>query len=729
MSRRYAQVVARITFRRVARYAGVIPFARPLAIAMALLLGCTAATPQAVPSQPASQTVEPTTVPATPKPLPPARARSVGVVGDAVAATGDFSGTHAGQLALIQDPSDDLTLRITLRTAPADPTSGAVWFKSDPNFLALGRAKFVVADVDGDGRDDIVALYDSGSYTARLYVFRSTGTSFAFAGMWWSGADFSWARARGLYAGRFDTTGRDTLLVTYQDDGARMRIVAFTSTGKAFAFAGDVYASELGLWDLSRSRFAVGRFTRTSGTDQLVALTPNGPRASLGLFEPGAKGLAFQPTVFQSDADLDPSRAVLAAADINGDGQEDLVALYSLADGSARVLVFDPAKGFKPENGWTGLAALPPAALCAGSGALVLGDWDADGRADGAALAPAVAGAIRVHRLASAGTTLTVSSTTEPLRCPVWPLTGLPLDGGDAEKRPVYVKIDNNPSARPHYGISRADLVYEWLVEGLTTRLAAVFQSQRPNVIGAVRSVRMTDRPVLASLDAALVYSGGGPEELMAVNYDAAVAHRYVDLGPSYGWGHRVDTRPSPYNFFTTYSAIERALAAAPDGDQPALVAPWAFLPTATGDPKAGGFGASVPATTASIPYRALFGVRYDYDSASRTYARFDNGEREVDAANGQAIAARNIVVIQTEVRFTTEFGLDPAGNPKLDEVLTGSGKGVVFRDGLRQEITWTRPDIVDAFTLRNASGERVLLSPGQTWIHVVPQDWTIPSQ
>ena len=33
-----------------------------------------------------------------------------------------------------------------------------------------------------------------------------------------------------------------------------------------------------------------------------------------------------------------------------------------------------------------------------------------------------------------------------------------------------------------------------------------------PDVIGSVRSVRMTDLPIVPSLDGALVYSGGGPE-------------------------------------------------------------------------------------------------------------------------------------------------------------------------------------------------------------------------
>src|SRR5581483_2159762 len=271
-----------------------------------------------------------------------------------------------------------------------------------------------------------------------------------------------------------------------------------------------------------------------------------------------------------------------------------------------------------------------------------------------AARAPAL-GSVRAQLLTSTGSGFTLAaSTDEGLLCPTWPLSGMPLGFGDATKRPLYVKTDNNPSARPHYGISKADMVFELLVEGLTTRLAAVYQSQQPDVIGSVRSVRMTDRHVLPSLDAALVYSGGGPEELMAINYDASVGRRYVDLSPNYGWGYRVGFRVGPYNFFTTYAAVQQALAAAPDGDQPAIVAPWRFLPTATGDAMSGGFGASVPASTITIPYRALFGVRYDYDPATRTYARYQDGVRERDAANGQVIAARNIVVIQTEVHFTT---------------------------------------------------------------------------
>jgi hypothetical protein len=671
--------------------------------------------------------VEPTVAAtSTPKPIVPIKVRSVSPVGSGVVAAGDFEGTKRTQVAVITDPVADQSLRIALRGKTPDAPE-TVWFKSDPSFFVLQRARFVVADADGDGRDDLVALYDAGANSSKLFVFRSTGTAFVFANVWWTASDYMWARARNIVSGRFGGD-KDTLLVTYQDDNARMRIHALESNGTAYALTGTVYDSGAGKFDLSRARFAVGHFTRTGGPDQIAAFYQTEARPHLLLYEPGASGLSLVPDVYVADAEYDLSRASLAAADVNADGRDDLVSLYTDADGSARVHVFDAAASFKPVNGWAGEAALPAGALCPRNGALVLGDWDSDGRADALAMAQTTAG-VRTHVLTTAGTSFTVALGTGDLRCPVWPLNGLPTNGANTTTRPLFVKVDNNPTARPHYGIAKADQVYEWLVEGLTTRLAAVFHSQQPDVIGSVRSARMTDRPILPSLGAAFVYSGGGPEELMAIHYDDAVGHRYVDIAPSYGWGYRVPFRPAPYNYFTTYGALKAAIASAPDGDQPALIAPWTFLPTATGDPQAGGFAGSVPATSITVPYRAGFAVGYTYNSATRTYGRTQDGVREVDGATGEVIAARDIVVIQTDVHFTTDFGLDPAGNPKLDMVLTGTGRASVFRDGLRQDVTWMRPDIVDAFTFRSQSGEIVQLSPGQSWIHIVPKDWTIPSQ
>jgi hypothetical protein len=709
---------------------------RLLAVSFVALTACSTPLPSASTEPSAAAASAPTPSP-TPSPTPRPRAdvRSVGVFGGSVAASGDFTGPGKSEIALLQDPLRDSSVKITVREANADGEtfSESTWLTTGPRTFNLARAKFVVADVTFDGKDDLVALYDDGENRSKLLVFKSTGTAFMPPEQWWVGDDYMWSRARYVMAGKFAANNRDAVLVAYQNENFDMRIHYFESTGSSFTFGGTqgVYDSGPGQVDLSKVRFAVGHFTRSVGAQQLGALYqyPNA-RVRLNVFDPSSKGLVLQNDVYETaEGEYDLGRASIVAADVTGDGKDDLLSLYGDPDGGAHVQVFDSGNSFRPSNSWAGWAKLPVASACAGATALIVGDWNGDRRVDALVLAPTDGVAGRSALLQNLGTSFRVTATSEETLCPRWPLTGLPLAGGSATKRPLYVKVDNNPTARPHYGISKADQVYEWLVEGLTTRLAAVFQSRDPDVIGSVRSVRMTDLPVVPSLGAALVYSGGGPEELMTLHYDEAIAHRYVDLKPGYGWGYRVAFRPAPYNYFTTYRAVQDAMTSAPDADQPANVPAWDFLPSTITDPLAGGFATSVAANTISVPYRAFFGVRYQYDAGSRTYARFDDGVKEVDAANGEAVAAKNIVIILTEVHFTEAFGLDPAGNPKLDMVLTGTGQGVVFRDGRRVEVMWSRPDIFDVFTLRDVAGDAVRLAPGQTWIHIVPKDWTIPSQ
>jgi hypothetical protein len=707
--------------------------ARALAFATVALVACTASTPQGTPTQ--TEQAQGSPAP-TATPIPPLKpARSASQVGAGFAASGDFMGNGKSQIALLESGPGDASLQIAVRepAAGGESFTESVWLTSGPNTFRLNRAKVAVADVTSDGKDDLVALYDESENKSGLLVFRSTGSSFSPAEKWWDGEDYTWNRARSILAGNFSGNGHDGVMVAYQYDNFQMRIHYFESTGSAFTFGGSqgAYNSGPAKFDLSLARFTVGHFTRSGGAQQIAALyqSPNA-KARLFVFDPSPNGLALMDNVYETnEGEYDLSRASIGAADVTGDGKDDVVAVYGDADGSAKVQVFDSGSSFRPASGFAGWASLPAGSACAGATAVLLGDWNGDRRVDVAAIAPADGVLVHSSLLRNMGGAFKVTSTSEETVCPRWPLTGMPLAGGSASKRPLYVKIDNNPHARPHYGITKADQVYEWLVEGLTTRLAAVFQSTDPNQIGSVRSARMTDTPIIPSLDAAFVYSGGGPEELMKLHYDAAVVDRYVDLAPGYGWGYRVGFREAPYNYFTTYQNLRDALAGAPDGDQPVSIPSWNFLPPSVTDPLAGGMAGSVDATSITIPYRALFTVGYKYDPTSRTYARFDDGVREVDGATGEAVAAKNIVVIQTEVHFTTDFGLDPAGNPKLDMTLVGTGNGSIFRDGKRQDVTWTRPDIFDVFTLRNATGEAVRLDPGQTWIHIVPADWTIPSQ
>src|SRR5690625_4585473 len=59
----------------------------------------------------------------------------------------------------------------------------------------------------------------------------------------------------------------------------------------------------------------------------------------------------------------------------------------------------------------------------------------------------------------------------------VYPLTGIETND-DIDHRVIGVMINNHPAARPQSGLSKADIVFEILAEGSTTRFLALFHSE-----------------------------------------------------------------------------------------------------------------------------------------------------------------------------------------------------------------------------------------------------------
>src|SRR6267142_544103 len=283
-----------------------------------------------------------------------------------------------------------------------------------------------------------------------------------------------------------------------------------------------------------------------------------------------------------------------------------------------------------------------------------------------------------------------------------WPLSGLPAaSGAPTNRKPLLIKIDNAPAARPHYGITQADMVFEIIVEGGVTRLAAVFQAQDPATIGSVRSARLVDRSLTPMVRGALVYSGTSAYAWSLISKDADQG-KYVELSADHEQGYyRVNFRAAPYNLFTSAANQRDNLKK---------------LKTET-----------------AVPYRAdTSAVSYQYDAATKTYARFQNSAgravRDIDAVTNKPVAATDVVIIQTEIWEVQDI-VDAAGAFSNDMRMTGTGLATVFRDGLRQDGTWSRKDDMAPFVFKNAAGEQILLSPGQPWIHVVPNDMKVTSQ
>jgi hypothetical protein len=674
------------------------------------------------------------------------------------ALVGDFRGNGTQQIASLYDPNDDLGLRIVVLDRGADGKfTHTQWFLAGANEFDPSRMKPVAVDLNGDGKTDIAVLYNDGNLKVRMLVWLSNGSSFAYTGSagWWRHAMFDWNRAQAPLAGVWDATPKTGLLIPYLLGNSQLVFLYLIATGSGLLYAGDgpAYASAPGQIDLAKARFLTGHFTRADGVEQvaLIHQQPNN-QIKVQIFDPAPLANppvgGFTEMWTSPPGSFDVTRARWAAADVDGDGMTDILAMSPHADGSTRVHLMTAASRFAPRD-LNGIATFPQGTLSWNDTGLVAGDWDKDGKADAATISAFADGTTHVGTLSNTGaaafkfdpdTWITPAAEVQKqVRCAsCWPLNGMPITAGgpSVQRRPLAVKIDNAPNARPHYGISQADMVMELLVEGFITRLAAYFHSQDPDTIGAVRSVRFSDRYTTPMVRGSLVFSGASQlmERLVREDIEAGA---YVGVSPQLGQGRtfyrtNVDGKVAPHNLFTSSQALRDATNDVGGGG--AVIVPrWDFLASAQHPETAGGFVGSVRADRMIIPYRLDARVRYEYDAASRTYARLQsassalNYQREVDGMNGQEIAARNIVIINTDI-WATEVRDDAGGAASLDMRLTGTGKASIFRDGRRQDGTWSRASYTDAFVFTNFYNQKVYLSPGQTWIHILPLDWDVPS-
>jgi hypothetical protein len=302
----------------------------------------------------------------------------------------------------------------------------------------------------------------------------------------------------------------------------------------------------------------------------------------------------------------------------------------------------------------------------------------------------------------------------------IWPLRGTQApDGGAIHKRPLVIKVANDPAARPQSGMAAADLVFEIPVEGGITRYALVFHSQDPAKVGPVRSARQSDLNYLPALRAILAHVGAS-ESVTQMVRDAAKSGSFVDIDEFQHAGafERVSGKVAPYNAYTSGSKIREAAGEAGRArvDVPALQFDASTAKAAGTD-----------ATSLAIPYAGAGKVTYAFDAAAGTYHRTQGGQTTIDADGKKEVMPDNVVVIKTEVKEIPGTA-DVTGAPSVDFRATGTGAVVILREGKRFDGKWTRAGASEMYRFADPAGAPIPLKPGLTWIHIVPEDFDLGS-
>lgn len=306
-----------------------------------------------------------------------------------------------------------------------------------------------------------------------------------------------------------------------------------------------------------------------------------------------------------------------------------------------------------------------------------------------------------------------VPTTSTTLPPPVFPLTGVSApSSADASQPAVVVKIDNIDAARPQTGVDKADVVYEELVEGGLTRLAAVYQSQFPTTVGPVRSGRLTDEGIIDDLGhPVFAYSGTNAIFLPQLRAQPITD---VDDGnqPSQFWR---TARAAPHNLYT--NAAKLLATSSTHNPPPSL---FSFL-------AAGGAFTGSAVTTASsiaIPFPQAL-IRWTWNASTGTWSRSQNGSADV-LADGAQITATNILIEFIPYQISTS-GYEGGSLVQVPTgTMTGTGTAWLLSQGQLVKGTWTRPSLTSPTVYADAAGNPFELTPGRTWVELPPTGVTL---
>ncbi|MBP7963996.1 MAG: DUF3048 domain-containing protein [Caldilineaceae bacterium] len=302
------------------------------------------------------------------------------------------------------------------------------------------------------------------------------------------------------------------------------------------------------------------------------------------------------------------------------------------------------------------------------------------------------------------------------------PLTGLPLSAENQNRRPAIVCVNNDFAARPQYGLAQADVAYDYLMEGFSiTRFSAIYYGDDAARIGPVRSARLINYYLGALYDAGLLCSGASDRVRYILKNDAPFPYLDIDLDDPNNSRYSSSLGSDYRTRLQTSTAGLRAFLANTGTQRAPSLRGFTF-----GEVPGGG----APASQVNIPFPSVTGsqVAYAYDVGSGRFLRFMGGIAHVDGSSGAQLGFDNVVV-QYVPHEVTDIVEDSLGSKSIRLNLFGSGRAIVFRNGLAFEGTWRSDSRGDTPRFFANDGSEIPLKPGKTWISVVPLNYSIAYQ
>ncbi|WP_010251639.1 DUF3048 domain-containing protein [Acetivibrio cellulolyticus] len=282
----------------------------------------------------------------------------------------------------------------------------------------------------------------------------------------------------------------------------------------------------------------------------------------------------------------------------------------------------------------------------------------------------------------------------------------LPVEG----MRPYAVMIDNEGTRPlPQGGIYLAQIVYEIIVEGGTTRLMPVFWGKDPTMIGPVRSSRHYFLDYVMEHDAIYVHFGYSPMALQDIKKFKINNINGVANGGEVFWDLTKDRK----NWQDSYTSMEKVKSYV--GRVKYRTETDKGLVFKFSD-KDSDFAGGSKAVNINIRYTSSYTCAYKYDEVKKLYLRYRQADPHMERITGEQLTAKNIIIQKVSNHLIKG---DNAGRQEVNTV--GSGDGYYISNGKYIDIKWSKKSRTEQTKYTDSNENSIILNPGQTWVQITP--------
>lgn len=329
-----------------------------------------------------------------------------------------------------------------------------------------------------------------------------------------------------------------------------------------------------------------------------------------------------------------------------------------------------------------------------------------------------------------------------------------------SQRRPLVAMIENHADARPQSGLQNADIVYEAVAEGGITRFMAVFycnaaaslnQTNKYD-IGPVRSARTYFLDLASEYGDYPLYNHVGGANCSApkdpvtgrqsgpctTNKKAQAIEQISD----YGWNNQ-GTAGDMSEFSLSYKVCRREperTGGVKDTEHTMYCSTQELWKTAESrgltnvtvanktpwdkNYKSWIFNQKDQANqNPTTPVISLdfwagykdYSVTWNYDKSGNLYLRNNGDQSHIDFNTQKQISAKNVLIQYAKESRSIDEHLH-----NLYDVV-GKGTGVLFQNGEKTEITWSKTNRTSRTVFKDASGKEINFVPGNIWIEILP--------